>query len=341
MPSDPRSETALRALAGPIEQYRSAVVSTVEEVRGYLSRHRPSGESGDRRAAASLGEFAAGRIDIDRFTKLLSDARPDDPERLRKVEKAFDILRVIASGGDDLFQVNLKPGGRLRDAVARRWGEIGRAFAAARVAGMATAGRLNSNSAEKLLEPLGFESWNDAERNLAPPLVIELDGADLHAAELAEFLDGNVKIALVVRGEMSPAPLARLITPSTFVLQTVDETGLDRFAATEGPAIAALVPQGAARFIHDPARGKEPWSRIELLHVPEEAPKRRIGGMSARQQREELEQLRSLAKGPAAAAEPAIAGAEAAAPLPAAAGDDPVNKLAAWLLSQADLSDLE
>lgn len=339
MPSDPRNETAMRALAGPLERYRSAVVSTVEEVRGYLTRHRPSDESVDGGVAAGLGEFAAGRIDLDRFAKLLSDSGPEDPERLRKVEKAFDILRVIAAGGDDLFQVSVKPGARLRDAVAQRWSEIGRAFAAARVAAMATGGRLNTNGAEKLLEPLRFEFWNDAERQLAPPLAVEVDGADLRAGELAEYLDGNIKLVLVVRGEMTPAPLVRLITPSTFVLQTTDDAGLDRFSAFAGPAVAALVSEGAARFIHDPSRGAEPSRRLELMYVPEAAPKRRIGGASVRQQRDELEMLVSLARSstetPVA---PAAEGAEAVAP---AAAEDPVNKLAAWLLSQADLTQLE
>ncbi len=339
MPSDPRNEIAMRALADPIERYRSAVVSTVEEVRGYLARHRPGGESVNGGVAAGLGEFAAGRIDLDRFAKLLSDSGPEDPERLRKVEKAFDILRVIAAGGDDLFQVSVKSGTGLRDAVAQRWSEIGRAFAAARVAAMATGGRLNMNGAEKLLEPLRFEFWNDAERQLAPPLVVEVDGADLRAGELAEFLDGNVKLVLVVRGEMTPAPLVRLITPSTFVLQTADDTGLDRFSAFAGPAVAALVSEGAARFIHDPSRGAEPSRRLELIHVPETAPKRRIGGASVRQQRDELEMLVSLAR--SSTETPVAPAAEVTEAVAPAAAEDPVNKLAAWLLSQADLTKLE
>ncbi len=347
MPSDPRIETALRALAVPIERYRSTVVSTVEDVRGYLATHRPSREPGDGSVAAGLGEFAVGRIDFGRYAKLLSDSGPEDPERLRKVEKAFDILRVIAAGGDDLFQISVKPGERLRDAVAQRCSEIGRAFAAARVAGMATSGRLNANGAERLFEPLSFERWNDAERKLAPPLVVEVDGADLRAAELAEFLDGNVKLVLVVRGAMTPAPLVRLITPSTFVLQTADDTGLDRFSAFTGPAVAALVSEGAARFIHDPAGGAEPSRRLELFYVPETAPKQRLGGMSARQQQDELDMLVAMAAAapvvPGTAAASASAARQAAdAVAPAAAADeDPVNKLAAWLLSQADLTQLE
>ncbi len=340
MPSDPRLEVALRAVAGPIDRYRSAVVSTVEEVRGYLESHPSGGGPADGGVAARLGAFAAGRIDFDRFSSLLTDAPAEDPEQLRKVEKAFDLLRLIASGDEELFRVRVKSGARLRDVVAARLGEVGRAFAAARLAGMARAGSLNSTRAEDLLLPLGFERWNAAERQLAPPLVVELAGDDLHAGDLAEFLDGSVKIVLVVEGDAAPAPLVRLITPSTFVLQTADETGLDRFTAAEGPAVAALLPESAARFIHDPARGMGPGERLEVLYLPEGQPKQPVGGISVRQQSDELEQLRALSTTGAAQAAPA-AGAAAAGPVESAAVESPVDKLAAWLLSQADLSNLE
>ncbi len=337
MPSDSRIDKALQALAEPIERYRSAVVTTVEEVRGYLSSHRPDQERQNGSAAARLGAFAAGRINVERFSSVLSDEAPDEPERLRKVEKAFDILRVISAGDESFFRVKLKPGTRLRDAIAARCAEMGRGFAAARVASMATAGRLGANGAEELLEPLGFERWNPAERQLAPPLVVELEGADLYAGDLAEFLDGNVKIVLVVNGEMAPAPLVRLITPSTFVLQTAGDVGLDRFARAEGPAAAALVPAKAAQFIHDPAAGSDPGKRLEILSLPEKPPKSPVGGMSVRQQLDELEQLKTLAR-EVQAETAAGEAAPAAGPGPVASK---VDKLAAWLLSQADLSDVE
>jgi hypothetical protein len=327
-------EQALRVLADPIERHRSAVVTTSEEVRGFLSSHRSEAEAADGPAAARLGAFAEGVIDVDRFSNMLTDAAPDDPGMLQKVEKAYDVLRVIAAGGDDVYRVKVKSGARLRDAVADRLAETGRAFAAARVAGKATAGNLNSGSAEKLLEPLGFERWTEAERSLAPPVIVELDGADLHAGDLAEFLDGNVKIVLLVNGEMAPAPLVRLITPSTFVAQTKSEKGLDRFAAFDGPAVAALVPEGA-EFIHDPAAGKQPGDRLELISVPEQPPGATIGGMSVRQQSDELEQLKILAGASAAAADSEEASDAAAGPVATK-----VDKLAAWLLAQADLSDL-
>jgi hypothetical protein len=335
--SDPRVEKALRALAGPIEMYRSAVVTAVEEVRGYIAARKSKDEGMDGSIAAELGEFAAGRIDFDRFGAFTNSAAVEDnPDTLRKVEKAFDILSDIASGGDEAFCVKVKPGSRLRDAVAGRWAEVGRAFAAARVAGMARAGSLNSRNGDKLFEPMGFERWNQAERHLAPPLVVELEGADLHAGDLAEFLDGNVKIVLVVNGEAAPASLVRLITPSTFVAQTAGGAGLDRLAAAEGPAVAALVPGSAAQFIHDPAAGSSPGDRLELISVPDEPPKNAVGGTSVRQQTDELEQLKTLAGGARAEQVEGETAAPAAGPVATK-----VDKLAAWLLSQADLRDIE
>ncbi|KPK81303.1 MAG: hypothetical protein AMS25_06960 [Gemmatimonas sp. SM23_52] len=337
MPSDLKTEVALRALAGPIERYRSAVVTTVEEVRGYLQTHESKQGAGLSGVAAGLGQFAAGLVDFERFARVTADGASEDVGALQKVEKAFDILRVLAAGEDDLFYVKVKPGGRLRDAVAGRLAEMGRGFAAARVAGMATTGRLGSGNESGLLDPLGFERWNEGERRVAPPLLVEVDGADLHAGDLAEFLDGAVKIVLVVTGETAPAPLVRLITPSTFVLQTAGEQGLDRFSEFAGPGVAALVPEGAAEFIHDPTRGQHPWERIELLRIPEKGARHRVGGMSISQQKEELEQLLDLAEAPGA--EAAVAGGAAGeGGAPAGTVASQVDKLAAWLLSQADLS---
>ena len=127
----------------------------------------------------------------------------------------------------------------------------------------------------------------------------------------------------------------RLITPSTFVIQTASGAGLDRLAASEGPGVAALVPGSAAQFIHDPAAGSSPAERLELTSVPEGAPKNPVGGMSVRQQLDELEQLKTLAGAQHADTEAGEAAAPAAGPVATK-----VDKLAAWLLSQADLSDI-
>lgn len=334
MPSDPRIEVALEHLRPLIDAFRSTVVSTAEEVRGYLASRQSDERSASRNVAVGLGQFASGRIDYDRFAAFLTTDSPDDPATLARVEKAYDVLRTISAAETDLFHLRVKPGSRLREAVAGRLAQIGRGFAAARLAGQAQTGSLNSGSDDKLLAPLGFERWTGAERKLAPPLVIEVDGADLHGGDLIEFLDGSLKLVLVVHPPMSPAPLVRAITPSVVVLQTRDATGLERFVKAGGPAVAALVPSGAACFIHDPMRGLEIWERLEVLELPGSKPKAGLGGLSLWQQFEELEQLQALARRPEG--QPAEAGATLAT-----APENPVDKLAAWLLSQADLKDLD
>ena len=124
------------------------------------------------------------------------------------------------------------------------------------------------------------------------------------------------------------------------MVQSHDAKGLNRFAAWDGPGIAALMPEQAARFVHDPAAGTAPWDRLSIGSVPLDDPTRPVGGFSARQQVEELRQLTELAAGPSPTA---IARAEPTAAAPAGdpeAPPDPVDKLAAWLLNQADLTDV-
>ena len=113
------------------------------------------------------------------------------------------------------------------------------------------------------------------------------------------------------------------------VLQTDDETGLERVALHDGPAIAAMVPPRAARFLHDPAAGREPWQRLSVWYLPE-TPKHAIGGSSAWQMAEDLKQLAALSASPAET--PLPAAARGAAP-----GADAVDRLTTWLLSQGDL----
>jgi hypothetical protein len=222
--------------------------------------------------------------------------------------------------------------------------EIGRAFGAARSFELARQGRLKDGDRDSYIGGFPFRRWNRAERQIAPPLVVELDGHDAQACGLAEFLVGRQKIVLVVRDECPPALLARLITPAMFVMQTHDVAELAEIALHDGPAIAALVPESAARFVHRPGKPAA-WERLEVKHLPAAPPRMSIGRYSTFQQSEELELLRALAEKPAdkpveplAATNGAQAGtAAAAAAPPAAAPADPADRLAAWLLSQADL----
>jgi hypothetical protein len=94
------------------------------------------------------------------------------------------------------------------------------------------------------------------------------------------------------------------------------------------------VPESAARFVHDPATGPDARARLKITSLPEDRRRKPVGGVSVAQQSEELLHLKSLG-GQVGVAVPAEAAA-VAVPV----SSDPVDKLAAWLLNQADLKDL-
>jgi hypothetical protein len=178
------------------------------------------------------------------------------------------------------------------------------------------------------LEAFPPSLWNRAEKGCAPPLVLEVEGADLKAASLGDLLEGSQKIVLVVNGPAAPAPLVRLITPGMTVIQTDDPLELAALSATPGPGIAALMPEGAAKFVHAPG-GKSLNERLTVSFLPEQEPKKPLGSISVFQQVEELRQLRALA---ASVQIPAAAEKE---PVPSGAEMDEAGQLAAWLIHQA------
>lgn len=337
MPSDDRLRLAQSAFEKPIRSFLSTLATTADEVRRHLLARQSTWDGVVARVSAELGPLAAGRINAERFATLAVDRQSADPIAIEAIERALATLTDLAARADALCRVEVPPGGSLYEAVARALGEVGRAFSAARLAAEVRAGRAGTDT--RAVEALPFSRWTRNERRAAPPLVVAVGGADLRAAALAEFLDGRQKIVLVVEGECAPAPLVRLVAPGTFVLQTNDGAGLDRLARWDGPGLAALVPDSAARFVHDPAAGAAPCDRITIAHAPDRVPRKAIGGLSAAQQMEELELLRSLAARPGGAAP---GGAEPAAVAVAAGGaaSDPADKLADWLLSKVNLSDL-
>jgi hypothetical protein len=334
MPSDKRVALAMEALAPKRDAFRSALGNTVEQVQGFLDEHQSSENGGTGRLEAELGPFAAGRIDIDKLSSLFASEVSLDTLTMETVAKARDTMAELTQRNSDLFLVDVKSGGCLHDVVEKALEEVGRAFGAVRIFELTRSGSSHGNEHARSLGAFPFDRWSRGERRLAPPLVVTVDGDDLAATGLAEFLDGSQKIVLVVRGACAPAPLARLITPGVFVMQTADPSELARLADFEGPGIAALVPEAAARFVHDPRAGGETWQRLSLIHVPDKEPKQSLGGLSGFQQAQEVRQLVALAKQSAAAPVAAGEAAEGAAPL-----SDPVDKLAAWLLTQADLSE--
>jgi hypothetical protein len=331
MPSDSlssptdRVRIALDAVSRSRATYRSAVIAAHERAKGLLAAG-----GGAERAALELGQFAGSRIDAARFAALSSGDGALDYTSRSRIEAAASVLRSLIDADDSSFVVDVPRGGRLRFAVASALAELGCAFGAAATIELVKAGRFDPALHADLIDGLGFDLWGKAERRAAPPVIVRVNGHDLHAGVLADFLDGAVKIALVVDGPCAPAALVRLVTPGTFVLQTCDTTGIDRFAKFDGPGVMALVPPSAACFLHDPNGGRSTWQRLRVWNRPSSPPRKSLGGLSARQQAEELLQLDALAERPSLEASPVES------LVPAGSGD-PADRLATWLLDAAGL----
>ena len=355
MPSDPRMTQALDALAEPIQAFRSTLANTSEQIRLLISTRVERNGSSVKTARAELGEFAAGRIDPDRMAKLLSKVEPPAIEHAEVVERALDVCHELLARRENLFRVEVEEGGDLRTAVGRTLAEIGKAFAVTRIVEIVAQGHYRASEHAALLDGHPFEHWSRAEREVELALVVSVAGRDLRVGGLADFLDRSLKLVLVVDGESPPAPLVRLITPKVLVMQTTDPLELEWIARHRGPGVVALVPESAAWFRHDPAGGPALADRIVINQLPDKKP-RRLGITSSFQQRQDLQQLEALAAAPTLAkpgVEPAP-GAEAREPGPgpvapaievpavqppaAAPPSDPVDKLSAWLLEQADLT---
>lgn len=330
MPSDPRVAQALKALAEPIAEFRAAVEGALLQAAGFLDAHHASPAVRSTRAAAELGAFAAGRVDPARFAALFPPVGRGDKKSLAALERAVDALSNVVGREDELFVAEVTKGMKLGATIDAALATAGRAFGAIVLAELVRAGRYVREKHDRLLDAMEFREWNRAERRFAPPLVVQLDGADLHAGALTDFADGRAKIILVVRGACAPAPLARCITPGTLVIQTVDGSELDLVAAFDGPAIVALVPEGCATFTHDPRRGAEGWQRLSIGHLPV-APKKAIGGVSAWQMQQDLYVLSDHARTPFAV--PAKDGTAA----PAIGAGDAVERMTTWLLGQTGL----
>jgi hypothetical protein len=333
MPSEDRSAQALAALKRPRDVFHSAVVAAVEEVNSLLAAQRsPAGERA-LQEAVRLGAFASQRIDIDRFSRLIGSAEALEPARVEGLEHALRVLKGFAGQGDELYHVRVPAGADLRDAVRDALATRGRAFSTAQQIEALRTGR-NGRRGGDDYGTLEFRHWSKAERLLAPPLVVEVAGTDVYAAGLAEYMDGAQKIVLVVDGPVAPAPLARLIAPQTFVMQTSDPAAVKKLANYDGPGIAAILPDGAVEFVHDPARGESIAQRLAVGALPAASARRGAGAGSAAQQAEQLTWLTELVRLAAQAQERVVDTAEPAAVSPA-------DQLAAWLLRQTDLTAVE
>ena len=318
MPSEDRTHTALEAIRPRLEQFLSALAVTSEEVRGLLSG---SGESGEDQSVA-LGKFAAGHVDVERFSRFTRQSARVDGSAEAPIRAAQGVLDRLLKEGDELFILKLPEGANLSELVDHRLSVIGLAFAAAHVVDLAKRGVYREDEHAGLLEGLAWSEWSQAERALAPGLVVELSGHDFVPAHVAGYLDSGMKFLFVVEGDAPAAAMSRLVTPGVYVQQTNDDTALEPFTNCEGTAAAALLPEGCVEFVHDPGAGDTPFERFTTLELPREIRKRPIGGISVSQQAEDLALLESLAVLSAP-------GGDAAA--------DPAGKLSAWLINQTNL----
>jgi len=346
MPSDDRTRRALDALAAHRERYRSAVSAAHDQMAGYLAAHRARSHGHALIASKELGRFASGRIDVERFGALFANMNLLSTETTERIERLVGVLAELLADGDDLFTCEVPPGGDLRRAVDDALAQAGRAFGAVLGFQAVKTGVYRPERHDADIITFPFARWNRSERLLGLPLVVEVNGADVRAEELAQFLDGRVAIVLVVRGESTPAPLVRLLTPGMLVIQASDVAELSTLTTHDGPAVAAMLAPNAARFTHEPRAGRSLRERLAVRSTPPEPPKQPLGGRSVWQQVEELallEELDRLARGSAALA-PAIAvagGPSAPAAAPSASGAvDPgtAEALASWLLGQAGLA---
>jgi hypothetical protein len=332
MPSEDRIAQALKALSDAKEFFVSSVAMSAEEVRGILERERGVNENPQVKLAHELGPFAAGRIDLERLAPVIGVNETLGEEKRGQIQSAFEALMDLKKAGDEAFTAKVPLDGYLRGTVFSALGKVGVAFGAARSVEWALHDIAPPEGVEDVLERFPPNLWNRAERGCSPPMVIEVEGQDLRVASLGELLEGSQKIVLVVNGPAAPAPLVRLITPGVTVIQTDDPAELSALAASPGPGVAALMPEGAAKFTHVPGEGKCLKERLDVKYLPEKEPKRALGAISAFQQVEELRQLASMT-----ASVEAMATAEAEAGSGAPPMDE-AGQLASWLIHQANFS---
>jgi hypothetical protein len=319
MPSEDRIPTALKSVQLEREAFRSALSAALEQVRGIMAASNHTTPPADR-LAHELGAFASGRIRFDRFVDIAAPDHKPKKSELSSIRHAQQLLAATLSMGDALHTLDVPEGGDLPALAQEALAIAGRAFAAAYAIELIRTGRESTAKEETLLAPLPSDRWTRAERDIAPPLVVRVDGADLRLHGFEDLLQGCQKIILLVDGAAPPAALARLISPSVFVMQCRALEDLARVVDFEGPGIAAVMNEPAACFT---------WERGTLTvdYLPSETPKRPLRTSTVFRQKEELAWLQTL--------QHALQAAPVTEPTEIAA--QPADKLAAWLLKQVEL----
>lgn len=329
MPCDDPVALGLAALAKPIAAFRAVLQDAVTEGDRFFDDQAGRGEPRQCRAGAELGPFAAMRLSAERFDALFPHSRQADPAELAALDLALATLHDLLRRGDAAFIVDVPSSRSMNDALRTAMADLGRGLGAVALVERIRTGPVDPAVGESLLSPMEFPVWSNAARRIAPPLLIAVDGVQVRGGALAEYTDGREKLVLVLRGRSAPAPMVRCITPGTLVVQTNDGRGLDRVAAFDGPAIAAIVPEGAATFLHDPDAGRESWQRLTIWNAGDTAAQG-LGGESRWQMEEERKLLLELARTPFAVPGPHGS-------VPASGAADAVDRIASWLIGQSEL----
>lgn len=325
---DPR--TVIETLIPALAEYRSAVADALEEVRAWRAQRQEATADPVGRLTRELGIFAEGRIDPRRLSGLVAVEDGPDPLTVHLMEEAFDLFAGIHGDGFAAFEIVVPAGGDLRDAVRDRLARLGRAFGMAHAVEKAQRHTYNPDRDYGLLHDYPFHRWSQLEKEIAPPLLVRIQAADLRPAGLSEFLEGAQKLVLLVEGDGPPAPLARLVAPGVCVAQvraSQGEVRVRELARREGAGIVAVFSDDAdiLPFAQRPGMALE-VDRDDLLA--------RIEAVSGRRGQPGIVDLRHLQ-----------ALTSVAAPVrPEVVSPDEkvtVDKLAAWLLARTDLAGAE
>ena len=129
MPSEDRTGIAIEAIRSRVELYHSAVAATTEQIRGLLAG---AGETPEDQSIA-LGNFAAGHVDVDRFSAFTRQEKQVEQSAELPIRAAQRALEDLLHMGDSLFVLKLTEGANLGARVAERLSAIGNAFSAAHV----------------------------------------------------------------------------------------------------------------------------------------------------------------------------------------------------------------
>lgn len=333
MPSDlirsAASDSFKAAADASLERFRSALATTLSQLRGLLADQSGDAAMHTRRTATSLGTFAGGRVDAARFAAFTQAEDHLHADATVVLEAAVEALEKLHAEDRSLNQWTLESGNNLRCLVGRGMRHLGIAFGVAKAVQLARAGAFVEKEHGKLLQGFPFRDWSPEQRALAPLILIKVTDGDAQTTNLAEFLDAGVKMLVDFPGRGTAAPMARLITPGTFVVQDTDASALEDFLGWSGTGTYALIGERAARFVHDPRAGVHLAERLRMDYLPDDRPARHVGSVSRTQQEQDLDHLRSLA--------------QAATPLPAAEEKSepaPADKLAALLLNKAHLEEV-